>query len=285
MKKTILQILAASILWCGILCLCIRFGGEGLTLYFEQPPESSGMEVRFDPENIVRLSDSRNLPNGREIQLSFSALQQGETDVTIAWEGLDEDSLYEKEISMTIRSLPMGILTDSITWNFTGWEYLVLCLTFYFLSLSLILFLASQESIHILNIDICSFQGAQNMIQAARLIRNRHCNDRCQFRDKIAVLQDRHRFIDIIHNDPDDPETLCLSQGQSPHINPVFRQIRPVLRNQRRRAAPYQKRILRSIHEKNQMVWMVRGRADPDPCRLFTFPARAGRRHIRYFDS
>ena len=145
MKKTILQILAASILWCGILCLCIRFGGEGLTLYFEQPPESSGMEVRFDPENIVRLSDSRNLPNGREIQLSFSALQQGETDVTIAWEGLDEDSLYEKEITMTIRSLPMGILTDSITWNFTGWEYLVLCLTFYFLSLSLILFLASRR--------------------------------------------------------------------------------------------------------------------------------------------
>ena len=145
MKKTILQILAASILWCGILCLCIRFGGEGLTLYFEQPPESSGMEVRFDPENIVRLSDSRNLPNGREIQLSFSALQQGETDVTIAWEGLDEDSLYEKEITMTIRSLPMGILTDSITWNFTGWEYLVLCLTFYFLSLSLILLFASRR--------------------------------------------------------------------------------------------------------------------------------------------
>ena len=139
MKKTILQILAVSILWFGILCLCIRVGGEGLTLYFEQPPEASGMEVHFDPENIVRLSDRRELPDEQEIQLSFSAVQQGETDVSIVWEGLDEDSLYEKEITMTIRSLPMGILTDSITWNFTGWEYLVLCLTFYFLSLALIL--------------------------------------------------------------------------------------------------------------------------------------------------
>ena len=145
MKKTLLQILTASFLWLGILCLCIRLGGEGLTLYFEQPPEASGMEVRFSPEDIVRLSDSRELPDGQEVQLSFTAVRQGETEVTIVWEGLDEDSLYEREISMTIRSLPMGVLTDSITWNFTGWEYLVLCLTFYFLSLSLILILASRR--------------------------------------------------------------------------------------------------------------------------------------------
>ena len=145
MKKTILQILMASLLWFGVLCLCIRLGGEGLTLYFEQPPEASGMEVRFAPENIVRLSDSLALPKAQEVQLSFSPVQQGEAEVTVVWEGLDEDSLYEKEITMTIRSLPMGILTDSITWNFTGWEYLVLCLTFYFLSLSLILFLASRR--------------------------------------------------------------------------------------------------------------------------------------------
>ena len=145
MKKTFLQILMASLLWFGILCLCIRLGGDGLTLYFEQPPEASGMEVRFEPENIVQLSDSRVLPDAQEVELTFSAVQQGETEVTIAWEGLDEDSLYEKEISMTVRSLPMGILTDSITWNFTGWEYLVLCLAFYFLNLSLILFLASRR--------------------------------------------------------------------------------------------------------------------------------------------
>ena len=145
MKKLFLQILIVSILFLGILCLCIRLGGNGLVLYFEQPPDATGMEVRFDPENIVRLADSQVLTEEQEVQLLFHAVQRGKTEVSILWEGLDEDSLYENEIRMTIRSLPMGILTDSITWNFTGWEYLVICLSFYFLSLSLVLFLASRR--------------------------------------------------------------------------------------------------------------------------------------------
>ena len=145
MKKTLLQILIVSLLWFGILCLCIRLGGDGLTLYFEQPPEATGMLVRFDPENIVRLADSQVLTEEQEVQLLFAAVQRGKTEVTVVWEGLGEDSLYENEISMTIRSLPMGILTDNITWNFTGWEYIVVCLALYFLSISAVLFLASQR--------------------------------------------------------------------------------------------------------------------------------------------
>ena len=145
MKKTLLQIVIASLLWLGILCLCIRLGGDGLTLYFEQPPEATGMVVRFDPENIVCLADSQVLQEEQEVQLTFAALQRGETEATVVWEGLDEDSLYENEITMTIRSLPMGILTDSITWNFTGWEYLVICLSLYFMTISLILFFASRR--------------------------------------------------------------------------------------------------------------------------------------------
>ena len=145
MKKTLLQILMISLLWLGILCLCIRLGGDGLTLYFEQPPEATGMLVRFDPENIVKLVDSRILQEEQEVQLLFAAVQRGKTEATVVWEGLGEDSLYENEISMTIRSLPMGILTDNITWNFTGWEYLVICLALYFLSISLILFFASRR--------------------------------------------------------------------------------------------------------------------------------------------
>ena len=145
MKKTLLQILMISLLWLGVLCLCIRLGGDGLTLYFEQPPEATGMLIRFDPENIVKLADSRILQEEQEVQLVFAAVQRGETEATVVWEGLGEDSLYENEISMTIRSLPMGILTDSITWNFTGWEYLVICLALYFLSISLILFFASRR--------------------------------------------------------------------------------------------------------------------------------------------
>ena len=69
MKKTLLQILVVSLLWFGILCLCIRLGGDGLTLYFEQPPEATGMLVRFDPENIVSLAGSQVLTEEQEVQL------------------------------------------------------------------------------------------------------------------------------------------------------------------------------------------------------------------------
>ncbi len=145
MKKTLTQLLAVTILWLIVLFLFIRFGGDGLVLYFELPPEADGMEVRFSPEGIVSLADSRILEEEQEVQLHFTALEQGRTEVTLVWEGLNEDSLYEREIAMTLSSLPFGILTDSITWNFTGWEYLVLCLTLYFLSVSVVLFFASRR--------------------------------------------------------------------------------------------------------------------------------------------
>ena len=151
MKKTLIQIFAANLIWLSVLCLCIRFGGDGLTLYFELPPEAKGMEIRFSPEEIVQLADSRVIEDEQEIALHFTALQRGETEAVLVWEGLGENSLYEREISMTLRSLPFGILTDSITWNFTGWEYLVLCLMLYFLTISGILFAASrreQKEIH-----------------------------------------------------------------------------------------------------------------------------------------
>ena len=71
---------------------------ERVTLYFEQPPEATGMLVRFDPENIVRLADSQVLTEEQEVQLLFAAVQRGKTEVTVVWEGLGEDSLYENEI-------------------------------------------------------------------------------------------------------------------------------------------------------------------------------------------
>lgn len=145
MRKGILQILAAAFLCLGILCLCIRFGGDGLTLYFEVPPDASEMEVSFQPEGIVELADSRISEDGQEFMLHFREVTTGVTTASLIWGGLPEDSLYEREINMQIRALPFGILTDSITWNFTGWEYMVLCLTIFFLSVSGILLLASRR--------------------------------------------------------------------------------------------------------------------------------------------
>ena len=145
MKKAILHILIALFAWLCVLFLCIRIGGDGLLLYFELPPGASGVEVRFDPESVVRLEESRVMEGEQELAVHLVPIQTGTTEATIAWEGLDANSLYAREIAMTIRSLPLGILTDSITWNFTGWEYMVICLTGFLLTLAVIMYLASRR--------------------------------------------------------------------------------------------------------------------------------------------
>ena len=145
MKKAILHILIALFAWLCVLFLCIRIGGDGLLLYFELPPGTSGVEVRFDPEGVVRLKESRVMEEEQELAVHLVPVQTGTTEAMIAWEGLDANSLYAREITMTIRSLPLGILTDSITWNFTGWEYMVICLTGFLLTLAVIMYLASRR--------------------------------------------------------------------------------------------------------------------------------------------
>ncbi len=145
MKKTVIQILAAILFWLAVLFLCVRFGTHGLTLYFERPPEASGMEVSFQPEQVVELAESSVTEDGTELMRRYLPLRRGGTEATLVWEGLEEDSLYTPETVMTLQSLPFGIVTDSITGNFTGWEYLVVCLTLFCLSVSVILFFASRR--------------------------------------------------------------------------------------------------------------------------------------------
>ena len=145
MKKIFLQILLAVLFWALILFFCTAFGSNELRLYFETPPENGKLTVRFEPEGIVQVSGTQLSEDGRETEIRFSALQQGITETAVFWDGLPEDSLYAGEIVMTMRSLPFGVVTDSVTWNFTGWENLVVCLTCCFLSISAILYLASWE--------------------------------------------------------------------------------------------------------------------------------------------
>ena len=138
--SVLLQLLAALLFWFCILALCLRFSGGGLKLYFEIPPEATDMTFYFNPEGIVRVADTRVSEDGTEVSVRFEAQERGTTEATLSWEGVGDDSLYEKEISMQLRSLPFGILTDSITWNFTGWEYLTACFSLFLLTASGIFF-------------------------------------------------------------------------------------------------------------------------------------------------
>lgn len=143
MKRLVLPVLAALLVWIVIFFLCAVYLSDGLSLRFETPPEGGELRVRFDPEGIAAVSGTELLPDGLETEVRFSALSQGITEAAVYWEGLPEDSLYAGEMVTILRSLPLGILHDSITWNFTGWEYLLLCLPGCFLTVAGIFYAAS----------------------------------------------------------------------------------------------------------------------------------------------
>ena len=145
MKKTWIRLLAALVLWAGVFALCLWLGRGGLTLYFEVPPEATGVSFRFEPEGIVRQTESRVSQDGSELAVHFEALSRGAAQASVCWEGVGEDSFYDREIRMELRSLPLGILADSITWNFTGWGYLAACVSLFLLSAAGILLAESRR--------------------------------------------------------------------------------------------------------------------------------------------
>ena len=141
----ILQFLAAGLMWLCIFFLCLRIGGGGLTLFFEIPPEAGGYEISLAPEGIICVADSVTSADGAELSVQLEPLLRGNAIVTLRWEGLDENSLYESEIDSGIRVLPGGVLFDDITWNFSGWEYFTACFSLFLLTAGLIFYCASRR--------------------------------------------------------------------------------------------------------------------------------------------
>ncbi len=145
MKKLFLQITGAILVWFAVFVILLRFTGDGLTLYFEVPPGATGMEIVFEPDNIIRVAEYEISEDGSEAAIHFQAVQQGRTSVSLIWENVEPDSLYDDVLEMDMHSLPFGFISDSLTWNFTGWEYLTVCLSLLFLSISIILVKASIQ--------------------------------------------------------------------------------------------------------------------------------------------
>ena len=52
------QLLAAALLWILVFAAFLRFGGGGLTLFYEIPPEATGHSLSFSPEGIVRVAET-----------------------------------------------------------------------------------------------------------------------------------------------------------------------------------------------------------------------------------
>ena len=145
MRSIWIRLLAALVLWAAVFALCLGLERGELTLYFEVPPDASGFSLGFEPEGVARLTESRFSADGGELALRFKADRRGVTRAVLCWEGVGEDSFYDREIPMELRVLPLGILTDSITWNFTGWGLLTACLSLFLLSAALILLAESRR--------------------------------------------------------------------------------------------------------------------------------------------
>ena len=139
------QLLLAALFWLCVFAAFLRFGGGGLTLFYEIPPETSQGELSFSPEGIVEVAEKNVLAGGEELAIRLRAVGRGDTTATFTWDGLGDDSLYERELSSTIRALPGGVLFDSITWNFSGWEFFTACLSLFLLTAALIFFLAYRR--------------------------------------------------------------------------------------------------------------------------------------------
>lgn len=144
------RFLAAALVWALVFFLCLRIGGGGLTLFYEVPPDAAGYDFSFRPEGIVQAAESTLSSDGTELSVHLVPAGRGKTEAVLHWDGLDENSLYETEIESSIRVLPGGILFDSITWNFSGWELFTACFSLFLLSAALIFYMESrQENRHV----------------------------------------------------------------------------------------------------------------------------------------
>lgn len=139
------RLLAAALFWVCVLFLCLHIGGGGLTLFYEVPPNAAGHSFIFRPEGIAEVSESKLSPDGTELSVRLVPVGRGETKAVLRWDGLEENGLYETEIMSQVRVLPGGILFDSITWNFSGWELFTACFSLFLLTASLIFYMESRR--------------------------------------------------------------------------------------------------------------------------------------------
>ena len=145
MKKTAIQIIAAVLLCTVLMMAGVQMSGKTLTLAYEVPPEASALDIQFAPEGIVETAGSRVNRETGEVEVTFAPLSAGETTATILWEGVSEESLYASEMNTVLSVTKNGIISDSITYNFTGWEYLVVSIAALFLLLAGIFYFAYRR--------------------------------------------------------------------------------------------------------------------------------------------
>ena len=141
MRNTKFYIPAAILL--GLLLILAFFLPQRgtLRLTYAIPPEAEGVAITVSDEGLLSAETERE--NGEQLMLFLRAKRSGSADLTVAWSGIDSDSMYSSTIQSRITVLPGGIVRDSLTGNFTSWEHCFLIISLLLLVLAAILLLSA----------------------------------------------------------------------------------------------------------------------------------------------
>lgn len=120
--KLLLLLLAAAI----VMLLCIFLQAGHLTLYFEIPPEATKATVSFYPEGIVEAEQLSYNYDTRRCSVEFRARNEGSAEAVLKWDKTDGTGLYSAELEFPMKVFQGGIILDTLTLNFSGWENLIL---------------------------------------------------------------------------------------------------------------------------------------------------------------
>ena len=63
-SRPLLALAVAGLFWLLVFAAFLRFGEGGLTLFYEFPPEATDYRFTFQPEGIVRVTDSHISADG-----------------------------------------------------------------------------------------------------------------------------------------------------------------------------------------------------------------------------
>lgn len=137
-KRTVLILFILFMLCIVVPYSIVLYRNDGLTLFFEIPPGATDADIAFEPEGIIQAENKAWLREKNILQIKFQMKSSGNTTATLHWNDVS-DPFYAEEISMPLHAYKWGIVSDGLTYNFTGWQYFFFGLALFFVCAAFVL--------------------------------------------------------------------------------------------------------------------------------------------------
>lgn len=158
MKRTFAEIGITLVVFTCVCVILLASPGGTLAMRVEIPPEATGVDVEFSHEGVLK-AESLGVEHGT-LLLLFTAIEDGDTVATIVWDGVESNVFYASRMDVPMKSW-RGIVFDGITYNFTGWEKVALCLSAEMIAVSAVLFFAHRREER--ENGICSYRPVRQL--------------------------------------------------------------------------------------------------------------------------